>query len=171
MIAELIVLRLMHIGFGVFWAGAIFFFVFFLEPSVRAAGPDGATVMRGIQQRHYLNILPTIAILTILSGITLYWRISAGFEPAWITSPVGLGYTCGGIASLIAFGIGFFVMRRSALKAAGVGAALQQASEGEAGDALMAQAQTLRQRIRTSARWVAVFLGIAVAAMAVARYL
>ncbi len=48
---EMVAMRLIHIGLGVFWAGAIFFIVLFLEPSVRAAGPDGARVMQGLQQR------------------------------------------------------------------------------------------------------------------------
>ena len=34
-----LVLRLVHIVFGVFWVGAAFFLAMFLEPSIRAAGP------------------------------------------------------------------------------------------------------------------------------------
>jgi hypothetical protein len=167
----MIILRLVHITLGVFWAGTIFFFVTFLEPSVREAGPDGARVMQGLQKRHYLNFMPLIAGLTILSGIVLYWRVSAGFASAWITSPVGLGLTVGAVASLVAFTIGVFGMRRAALGAASKGATLQQTPEGEAREALMAEIQALRQRARTSARWVAVLLAVAVATMAVARYL
>ena len=37
----LVVLRVLHIAAGVFWAGAIMFFGLFLEPSIRAAGPGG----------------------------------------------------------------------------------------------------------------------------------
>jgi hypothetical protein len=57
----MITLRLVHIALGVFWAGTIFFFVMFLEPSVRAAGPDGARVMQGLQKRQFLNVMPVIA--------------------------------------------------------------------------------------------------------------
>ena len=40
------VLRAVHIASGVYWAGAIFFFVELLEPSMRASGPAGGRVMR-----------------------------------------------------------------------------------------------------------------------------
>ena len=167
----MITLRFVHIVLGVFWAGTIFFFVLFLEPSVRAAGPDGASVMRGLQRRHFLDVMPVIAGLTILSGIAIYWRVSAGLTPTWITSPVGISLTVGGLASVLAFVIGVFVMRQATLRAAGLGATLRQSDQGPARDALQAEIQTLRLRARTSARWVAVLLGVAVATMAVGRYL
>ena len=167
----MITLRLVHIALGVFWAGTIFFFVIFLEPSVRAAGPDGARVMQGLQRRHFLDVMPVIAGLTILSGIALYWRVSAGLTPTWIASSVGISLTVGGLASVLAFAIGVFVMRQAALRAAALGAALQQSPNGPAQDALQAEIQALRLRARTSARWVAVLLAVAVAAMAVGRYL
>ena len=47
----MVVMRTVHILLGVFWAGTFFFVVLFLEPSVRAAGLDGAKVMKGIQER------------------------------------------------------------------------------------------------------------------------
>ena len=167
----MIALRLLHIVLGVFWAGTIFFFVIFLEPSVRAAGPDGASVMRGLQKRQFLNVMPLVAGLTILSGIALYWRVSAGLTPTWITSPVGISLTVGGLASVLAFVIGVFVMRRAGLRAAALASELQQSPDGPAQDALRAELQLLRTRARTSARVVAVLLGVAVATMAVGRYL
>ena len=167
---EMVVLRLIHIGGGVFWAGAIFFIVFFLEPSVRAAGPDGAKVMQGIQQRKLLIILPVVAALTILSGVALYWRVSVGFNTDWMASRIGASLTTGAVASIVAFLIGVFVMRASTLEAGRLAAKAQQ-SEGEAQTALMARVQALRLRARTSARWVAALLVVAVATMAVGRYL
>ncbi len=168
--AEMIVLRLLHIGLGVVWAGAIFFFVLFLEPAVRAAGPDGAKVMKGIQQRHYMTILPVIAGLTILTGLVLFMRISAGRAAEWAASPVGMGYSIGGLAAIIAFVIGVFVMRRSALRAGRLSAEMQ-AAEGDARAALQARVQALQGRATASARWVAVLLAFSVGAMAIARYL
>jgi hypothetical protein len=167
----MITLRLVHILLGVFWAGTIFFLVIFLEPSVRAAGPEGARVMRGLQQRKFLNVMPVVAAFTILSGIALYWRMSAGFTSAWMSAPVGISMTVGGVASLLAFAVGVFVMRRASLRAAGLGPTLQQSPEGTERDALMVEIQALRTRARRSARVVAVLLAIAVAAMAVGRYL
>ena len=166
----MLALRLVHIGGAVFWTGAVFFIVLFLEPSVRAAGPDGAKVMQGIQQRNLLNILPGVAALTILSGVALYWRASVGFNGDWMASPVGISLTIGAIASIAAFVLGVVVMRASTLRAGRLAAKAQQA-DGDAKAALMGEVQALRIRARTSARWVAGLLAVAVATMAVARYL
>ncbi len=167
---EMAAMRLIHIGLGVFWAGAIFFIVLFLEPSVRAAGPHGARVLQGLQQRKLLTILPVAAALTILSGIALYWRASVGFNTNWMTSRIGVSLTTGAVAAIVAFLIGVFVMRASTLEAGRL-AAKAQHSEGEAQPALMTEVQALRLRTRTSAQWVAALLTVAVATMAVARYL
>lgn len=165
----MIAMRLVHIVLGVFWAGTLFFFVTFLEPSLRAAGPGGAPVMQGLIKRGYLNILPTIAGLTILSGLVLYWRLSGGLTPGWITSSYGFSLTLGGVASIVAFTIGVFVMRRAALRIVAL-AGQAQSGGGAESEQIMEEIQALRVRARVSARWVAALLAVAVAAMAVARY-
>lgn len=169
--ALMIALRLLHILSGVFWAGTLFFIVTFLEPSVRAAGPEGGRVMQRLQQRHYLDIMPVIAGLTILSGLALYWRVSVGFSVEWVTSPLGLSFTVGGLAAIVAFVVGVFVMRAAALRAGALGQSLEQLTQGPAREAQLAQVQALRRRAATSARWVAALLAIGVIGMAVARYL
>jgi hypothetical protein len=167
----LVVLRLVHISLGVFWAGAMLFVVIFLEPSVREAGPDGAKVMQGIMRRRYLNWMPLFAGLTILSGLALMHHASVGFTGVWVTAPVGLSLMTGGVAAIVAFIIGVFVMRRSVLKAAGLNAALQKNPDDPNRDATMAVIHALRHRARIAGRWVAGLLSIAVVTMAVARYL
>ncbi len=37
---EMVVLRILHIVFGVFWVGSAFFLVLILEPRLRALGPE-----------------------------------------------------------------------------------------------------------------------------------
>ena len=81
-----------------------------------------------------------------------------------------MGYSIGGLAAIIAFVIGVFVMRRSALRAGRLSAEMQ-AAEGDARAALQARVQALQGRARTSGRWVAVLLAFSVGAMAIARYL
>ena len=76
--AVMIVLRLVHILLGVFWAGTLLFVATFLEPSLRAAGPEGGRVMQRLLQRRYLDIMPVIAALTIATGLILYWVVSGG---------------------------------------------------------------------------------------------
>ena len=169
--ALLVALRLIHILLGVFWAGTIFFMALFLEPSVRAAGPDGAKVMQGLMQRRYFNIMPLIALLTILSGLALYWHVSGGLEPTWMRSRLGMSLTFGAVAAMVGFVIGVFVMRPIALRLFALGPAAQQLPEGPEKAAAMAELQRLRGRAMVSGRWVAALLGVAVTGMAVARYL
>lgn len=169
--AFMVVLRLVHITLGVFWAGTMIFLAVFLGPSVRAVGPDGAKVMQALQQRQLLNVMPLVAGLTILSGLVLYWRVSLGLAEGWVTSPLGLSLTVGSVASVLAFVIGVFVMRASTLRAGRLGTALASGSQDEQRETIQAEIQTLRVRAASSARWVAGLLLIAVATMAVARYL
>jgi hypothetical protein len=84
------VLRLIHILVGVYWAGTIFFFVTFLEPSLRSLGPDGGKVMVRFFERGYLKLLPSVALVTILSGLWMLWIVSGEFDPAWMGSRVAL---------------------------------------------------------------------------------
>ena len=89
--ALLLVLRLLHIGLGAFWFGAHLFASFFLFPSMEEAGPDSAKVGAGIMRRHYPQIVAMFALLTVLSGIWLLWRVSGGFQPEYMQSGPGRG--------------------------------------------------------------------------------
>ncbi len=166
-----LIARILHVGLGVFWAGTIFFVVFLLEPSVRSVGPEGGRVMQALQKRGLLTIMPAVALLTILSGAFLYWRLSGGFGMDWVTTRFGGALTVGGIASLLAFGQGFFLMRPATLRVGELSALVGNTPEGGERDALLAKIAELKSRSRNQARWVALWLGIAVVTMAMARYL
>ena len=165
----LVVLRLLHVTLGVYWAGAIFFTVLYLQPSLAEAGPDGAKVMQGIQRRGFMTVTPVLALLTILTGLELLRRASAGFEPAWFGSGTGIAYSTGMTAAILALILGFFVMRTAMLKAAALSARAQQAPETERG-ALMDEVARNRARATTTARVVAVLLLVTVVTMAIGRY-
>jgi putative copper export protein len=167
----MVLLRLLHIVFGVFWAGAIFTMVLFVQPVVRAAGPEGGRFMARMRERRFFDVLPVAAILTMLSGIELYRRLSAGFSPAWIRTPYGMSLTVGALAAVVAFIIGMFVMRRATLRVLDLAQEAQRAAEGPARDAVTAQMDPLRTRAMISARVVAALLLVSVVTMAVARYL
>jgi hypothetical protein len=166
----LILMRLLHVGLGIFWVGAMIFNVVFLTPSIRDAGPEGAKVAAGLQRRRFMDIMPIVAIITILSGLWLYWKASGGFQPAYVHSAMGGTLAVGGLLAITAFVIGISVMRPAMLKAVALGQAAAQASPAER-EAIMAQAQRLRMRAMGAGKWVAWLLGLTAAAMAVARYL
>lgn len=167
----MMVLRLLHILTGVFWAGTIFFMAFYLEPSARAAGPDAAKVMGGIQKRGLMTVLPIMALLTILSGVDLYRRLSIGFNPAFLHSRIGLTYGIGGIASIVALTVGFFVMRSATMKAGQMAAQLPNVTDDTERQRMQGQIQQLKGRSRTALRTVAVLLVVAVTTMAIGRYM
>jgi hypothetical protein len=165
----MILLRILHIGLGVFWAGTMFFFVVWLEPSVRAIGPAGGPLMAQLKQRGYLSWMPAIAAFTILSGLALYWLVGRG-NPTWMSSRFAMTIGLGAAAAIAAFVLGVSVMRPTALRVLAVGAAAMQAPEGAERARVLAQMDPLRDRLRTAARWIAVLLAVAVLAMAAARY-
>jgi hypothetical protein len=165
----IMLLRLTHILFGIFWVGAVVFIALYLIPSVRDAGPEGARVMQALQRRHVLEIVPAAAVLTILSGLWLFWRDSAG-RPEWARSPMGMSLSLGALCALVGFVIGVFVMRAATLQAGRLAATLDALPQGAEKDGRAATIQRLRLRAAVSARWVAALLTVAAGFMAVARY-
>jgi uncharacterized membrane protein len=156
----LLVMRVLHIAMGVFWAGTMMFNAAFLMPAVRDAGPDGAKVAAALARRRFMDIMPWIAALTIVSGVWLYWFDSVGFRPPFMRSRMGISLGVGALAALIAFVLGVGAMRPAMTKAMRLG---QDPSQ-------QAAAQALRVRAGVLGRVISALLGIAVAAMAVARY-
>lgn len=165
-----LLLRLLHVGLGVFWAGAMLFATFFLMPAMAEAGPDGARVMAGLQRRRLLEVLPAVALITIITGFWMYFRI-AGQHPAWAASTTGMVLGLGGVAAVLALVLGLTVMRPAQNRLVALSATLAAMSEGAERAAAVALAGQLRQRIATFSRVIAGLLLIAVVTMAVARYL
>ena len=167
--ALLILLRIVHVVAGVFWAGTILFIVHFLEPAVREAGPDGARVMQALQKRRYLDVLPATAALTLLSGFGLFWRIFGRLHPGPGASGAELTLGLGGFVALFAFVVGITVLRPSSLRIGALVAERAQASPDRR-EALEQEMARFRLRARRAGRWIAALLGIAIVCMAVGRY-
>jgi uncharacterized membrane protein len=151
----LLLARVLHIVIGVFWAGTVFFNAILLGPAIQDTGPDGGKVMGALARRGLMTILPVTGILTVLSGLWLYWHASAGFDPAYMRSRPGMVYGMGMVLTVVALLLGILVVRPAITKAATAEPAL---------------AQQLRQRAGAGARVVALLVGIAVICMAVGRY-
>ncbi|HWP38292.1 MAG TPA: hypothetical protein VNL18_12145 [Gemmatimonadales bacterium] len=165
----ILVSRIVHIGLGVFWAGSLVFMAVFLEPSVRGAGPDGAKVMQQLMKRNLLNVMPVVALLTIISGIMLYWKIDSSFR-LWMSSAYHFALAAGGVIAIVAFVIGVFIMRPAVLRAGAIAQAAMQLPEGAEREGKMAAVMALRRRSAVAGRVVAALLSITVITMAVARY-
>jgi uncharacterized membrane protein len=115
---SMVVLRLIHIFGGVFWAGTMIFVAVLLEPSIRENGPDGGKVQASLMRRGLLNIMPIVAILVMLTGIELVRRVSGGFAAEWFGSPTGRALSLGMASTIVAFLFGVLVMRPAATRLA-----------------------------------------------------
>ncbi|MEO8200140.1 MAG: hypothetical protein ABI679_06445 [Gemmatimonadota bacterium] len=168
--ATVIVLRLLHVVMGVFWAGTVLFMARFLLPSIRAAGPAGGAVMQQLVQiRKVPIVLMTAAILTVLSGITLYWHDSGGFQGVWMASGSGRMFGLGGLFGLIAVIVGMAGNAPVGKRMGEVMAAIAKAG-GPPSPEQVAELKRLQDRLYKLTQAVAGLVFLAVIAMAVARY-
>jgi uncharacterized membrane protein len=171
MIAEILLLRLVHILGGIFWVGSGLFNALFLIPALGKAGPAAGQVMAALQQRRLMTVLPTVAVLTILSGLRLMWIMSGGGNPAYFNSAVGRTFSMSGGAAIVGFLVGVFLARPAMMRAAAVGRSLAAATDATERSALATQMEAARRRsgVANIASLALVLLGAA--GMAVARYL
>ncbi|MBL8984201.1 MAG: hypothetical protein JNL26_18590 [Gemmatimonadetes bacterium] len=165
-----LLLRLVHVLGGMFWVGAVLMTVFFLFKVVADMGPAGGQVTGGLMKHRYFDVLPAIALLTVLSGIDLLRRVSGGFQPAYMGSPIGITYSIGALAGLLALAVGVGVGRRMTVKALALGKELAAMPDGPDKAARMAELGTLRARSQMALRVAALLLVIASVCMAIARY-
>jgi hypothetical protein len=165
----IVVLRLIHVGLGVFWGGSVLFAALFLDPAARASGPAGGQVMGAIAKRGFTQTMLTVGTLTVASGWYLFWLASGGLSPTYVGAPQGIAFLIGGLAATIALGVGFFVSRPTFARIGVLMAAAATAQEADR-PGIMARVAELRVRMTMALRGVASLLAIAVVAMAVGRY-
>lgn len=164
-----VVLRILHVLLAAFWAGSMFFFVLFLEPSVRSLGPDGGRVIRALTERRFLQVLIGAGTLTIVLGIIVLWRFTNNFSAPVMSSRYGVSLTLGATAGILALGIGVFVSRPTLGRLLALGAEIA-ARGGPPSEADQAEMVRLQGRLRFAARSAAVLLLIAILFMTAARY-
>ena len=166
---ELILLRLIHVLGGILWVGSGIFTSFFLIPALSRTGPATAgQVMTALQQRHLFTMLPVTAVLTILSGLRLWW-IVGGRTMHYFQHRPGHFYLVSGVLAIVAFLLSIIVSRPAAMR---VGVLSKTAASDETSRKLVAAEISRLQRRATLSGYVAVALIVlAAAGMAVARYL
>lgn len=162
---ELVILRLLHIVPAAIWVGGAFVMAVFIEPATRALGPQ---VQGPLMRRLAPTLVPTLSAAagtTVLFGLALVARTPGRGFDALFTSAWGWAIGLGMLAALVAFvagiGTGMTVRRMSA-------AAPQPGTPPTP-----EQQQTLagiQAQLRLYGRVNAGFALIAVACMAMARY-
>ena len=167
----MLVLRLIHIVVGVCWVGAVVFIAVFLLPTMKAVGPAAGPVMAHLTEVKKLpSYLMAGVLLTIASGVTLFWNDSVGFKSdAWMHSGPGLTFSVGGTIAIIVGIMGMAINSPTAKKLGALSAAVR-ASGGPPSAEQAAELQRLQRRLAGAMTIAAVLLVIAAGAMAVARY-
>lgn len=168
--ALMIVLRLIHIFAGVFWAGSVFFVVRFLLPGIVASGPAGGVVMQQVIGKLRFPVAAGVAgALTVLSGLGMYWRNVKVSSGTWAGSAPGITYGIGALAAITALIVFAAFIGPTGNRLLQLAATIQ----AKGGPPTTEQASTLAQlqrKMTMFSRIGASFLAIAVLAMAIARY-
>lgn len=166
---ELLVLRIIHVVGGIVWVGSTVFSFFWLLPSVMQSGPAGGQVMVNLQKRHFMTILPIVAILTILSGVRLMQIVSSGFSSNYFSTPMGRSFAISALLAIVGFIVGLSVVRPATVKAG----KLQQtaASDQTSKELIQAEIRKLQARAAMAGKLVIVLLLLSAIGMSVARYM
>ncbi len=163
----MIILRAIHILFGVFWVGTAVHSVLFFQPTLKAAGPAGDTVMKLYLARGGQLAIAVSGILAGLTGLLMYLKDSGGFQINWLSSSPGLAITIGGLAAFLAAILGLAVQVPVVARITAIQKGIQ-ASGNPATPSETAELQALDDRLSTASRVGAVLLVIAVIGMAIA---
>jgi len=166
----LLILRLLHIGCGVTWAGTVVFVAFFLDPAVKSAGPDGVKFMQQlVKTNRFPVVIMLLPIITVLAGCLLIWRVSGGLQTLWLSTTNGKVLTTGAVLAIIGFLIGMTVNRPASFKIAKIGKAIASAG-GPPTTAQLTELNQLGKRLSIASRIIAFLLIIAIVSMSVFRY-
>lgn len=160
--------RLIHIVGGAFWVGSSLLVAFFVEPAVRAAGPEGSRFMQRLGGGPMSRYLTVASIATILAGLFLYWHDS-GFLLRWILTGPGIAFTLGALAGISGLMIGAGITGPTINQLSALGRQVQAAGKPPTPDQ-QAELGRLGRRLSQASRWTAIAVTVAIMFMATARY-
>jgi uncharacterized membrane protein len=164
---ELIALRLIHITFGVFWAGSAIFFAVILQPRLETLEPAVRGQVMGALIPVMGPVLLGSAAITIVAGLTLALRMHWGNLDIYIDTAWGRAISVGLVAAIGAISSGIItVINANRMITLGRAVATGSASPEEAG-----QMQRIGARLPRLARGTAVMVLVAIGAMASAEAL
>ena len=160
--------RVLHILFAAFWVGSAVFLTLYVTPAIRATGPQGAPVMAELMRRRMGGFIAAAAMLTVLSGLWMYWIFTNGFDGAIVAHGAGLALGIGGLCGIAAAVIGGAVIGRAAERAGALSQQVAQMPEGEERAATLQTVAALQRRVATFSRLAVVLLVAALVAMTIA---
>lgn len=165
----LLILRLLHIGFGIFWAGSVLFFTLFIMPALKVSGPEGVKFMQNLGKSGYPIAAMISAIITIVAGFLLIWKLSGGFQPMWFNSWYARSLTAGATTAFVAFLIGFSINRPAAARINKISQAIALQGAPPTPDQ-QKELMLLRKRIFAGSKYMTALIIIAILGMSIFRY-
>jgi hypothetical protein len=167
----MVVLRIVHILAGVFWVGAAFTVILFIQPTAREVGPAAGPFMSHLAgSKRLVDFVLGAAGLTVLAGLLMYWRVSDGLDPDWIGSAPGISLTVGALCAIAALAIGGSIVRPGIMATLAIGREVA-ASGGGPTPEQAAQMQAIQRRSIAAGKAIVPLLIVAVTGMAAARSL
>jgi uncharacterized membrane protein len=166
----LVILRTIHIFVGMLWVGSAIFYLFFVEPTVKSIGPSGQQFMQHLVARQrFPQYMGAVSLLTVLSGISLFWISSGGFQTGWILSGPGIAITIGSLVGISVFLLGAFLIGPTAEKLGGLASEVGHAG-GPPNPTQVAELHKLDRRLTLFERADFIMLTFSLLTMVTARF-
>jgi len=166
---EIYTLRLLHIGTGVFWAGAVIYLAAFINPAVSAIGQEGNKFMQQLSRTNklpmWMNIISTVNIIT---GLRLIMIRSANFHTDWFTTYEGMVFSLGGLLAFGAYMIGLMVNLPAVTSMAAIGEDIAKAGGSPTAEQTQ-EINALNAKLAKGVRLVAWHLAATIVLMSIAR--
>ena len=163
---EILLLRVLHIVFGVFWAGSAIFFAAILQPRLHTLEPAVRLRVLGALIPVMGPVLISSAVVTILAGTALALRMRWGNLDAFVETGWGIVMLIGFAASVGAITSGITMIRRAG-RMVRLG---DSVIDGSASPEVAEEVRSIGARLPRLARSTAVMVLVAVVTMAVARF-
>ncbi len=159
-------MRLLHIVFGAFWAGAALFMAFVVIPRVQALGPAVAGPVFAALGKIVGPLLVGSGVITVAAGITMALRLRWGSLDSWFDTGWGWAIALGFVAALAALTVG----TRAALLARSMAAMGASMAGREPTPEEMGRMRSSSERLMKLGRIGSIRVLIALGTMASARF-
>lgn len=164
-----VVLRVLHILVAALWVGAAGLLAVVVMPAVGDAGVAGGPFLASLHRRKLHVFMAASALLTVLSGIWLYWVLTTGFDPSIVWSRGGMVFGIGGLCGLAALIIGGAIIGPGFARLAGLAEQTSAMPETGRADHLQRLA-ALRRRTMLASKCALALIVIALVLMASGHY-
>ncbi len=156
------ILRLIHIGDAVVWAGGAIFMAMFVTPAATAAGPAAGPFMSALALRTKLTEIMTAAsLLTVASGLWLWFRRYGTTAP---TGYRGVAISIGAIAGISALWVGATRQRQTIMSMRSL---LTEIGASPPNEDQAGRLMVVRNQMTGIGNVLAVLVSIAIAGMAI----